>query len=148
MKEDRFINIEFNGKNYNLKIEGEQETNIDISKCLDTLNNDELFDYLYKYHIDMFNNINGDSYFEGKKIKSGKDLKNSIEQIKVISCKNGVIYVCGEYWCDPEHGFSIKFPQGKFIKSKYDTFNYNRDEGKDSGYIPICTLLGQFSDYM
>ena len=34
---------------------------------------------------EMFDEINGDPYFGGKTIKSGNDLKNSIEEIKRIA---------------------------------------------------------------
>ena len=148
VKPNDIVNVKVNGKNYNLTVDSDNDINIDINKCLNALASDELFDYLYKYHIEMFKEINGDTYFKGKTIKSGEDLKKAIEKIKVIGYKDGVIYICGEYWCDPEHGFSIKFPGGKFIKSKYDNFNYDRDEGKDVDYIPNCTILGQYSDYL
>lgn len=139
--------INFNGKDYALKVSGEISTD-NLNECLNYLNSDELFDYLYKYHKDMFDEINNNPYYDGDTINSGLDLKNSIEQLKVIACVNDVIYICGEYWCDPEHGFSIKFPGGKFIKSKYDTFDYDRDVGKDANFIPVCTILGQFTDYL
>lgn len=144
---DKFVTVNFNNKTFNVKIISDGEIDIDLDECLKLLNNDELFEYLYNYHIKMFEEINSDKYFNGKTIKSGKDLKNSIEQISLIAYYKKVIYICGEYWCDPEHGFSIKFPNGKFIKSIYDFFDYNRDEGKDVAYIPICTILGQFLDY-
>ncbi len=136
--------IKFNGKEYNVDIEFCE--NVDIEKCVDILNSDELFDYLYAYHIDMFNEINEDPYYNGKTVKSGKDLKNSIEKISLIKSKNGVVYICGEYWCDDEHGFSIKLPNGEFVKSQYSTFDFSRDQGKEVNYKPICTLLGQYSD--
>ena len=141
---DDYVKIFFNGKEYNVKVDNEE--GIDINECITALNNDELFNYLYNYQIDFFNDINTDPYFDGKTIKSGEDLKNSIEEISLISCRDGVIYICGEYWCDPEHGFSIKFPGGKFVKSEHNTYNYNRDEGKYAKYIPVCTLLGLYSD--
>ena len=144
---DKFITVSFNKKIFNVKIISDQEIYIDLNECLNLLNNDDLFEYLYNYHIKMFEEINNDKYFNGKTIKSGKDLKNSIEQISQIAYHNNVLYICGEYWCDPEHGFSIKFPNGKFIKSKNAFYDYNRDEGKDVNYIPSCTLLGQFSDF-
>ena len=140
------MEIEFNGKKYEVNLENIEENNINLEECLTALNNDELFDYLYNYQIKMFEEINNEPYFEGKTIKSGKDLKNSIESIDLISYNNEVIYVCGEYWCDPEHGFSIAFPKGKFIKSQYSNYEYDRDQGETVDYIPVCTVLGQFSD--
>jgi len=147
-KTNDIVNVQFNGKDYNLRIDSETGIDVDISECLKALDSDELFNYLYRYHIHMFNEINSDPYYEGKTVKSGKDLKESIKKIKIIACKKGVVYICGEYWCDPEHGFSIKFPGGKFVKSKYDVFDFDRDEGKDASYIPKCTVLGHFSDYL
>ena len=151
INKDSPIKLEFNGKIYNLRVDDKDDKDdidVDINDCLIALNNNELFDYLYKYHKNMFDEINNDPYFDGKTIKSGEDLKNSIQDLKVIAYKKGVVYICGEYWCDPEHGFSIKFPNGKFIKSEYDSFDYNRDEGKDANYTPKCTILGQYSDYL
>ena len=141
------MELEFNGMVYNVKMKLD-DNNIDLKECLNALNSDELFDYLYKYHIKLFNEINEDSYYEGKTIKSGEDLKNSIESITTIAVSDGVIYICGEYWCDPEHGFSITFPKGKFVKSKHKEYEYNQDQGKDVDYIPICTILGQDCDYL
>ena len=141
------ITLNFNNKTFDVPIITDQEIDFDLSECLKLLNSDELFNYLYSYHIKMFEDINIDAYFNGKTIKSGNDLKNSISKISQIAYYNNVIYICGEYWCDPEHGFSIKFPNGKFTKSKYPSYNYDRDEGQDAQYIPNCTLLGQFSDY-
>lgn len=142
LKKDAAVDLKFDGKKYSLRVarvDNENGIDIDISECLDAMDEDDLFDYLYGYHI---------SYFDGTEIKSGKDLKKSIEEIKVIAYVRGVIYICGEYWYDPEHGFSIKFPRGKFIKSEHDTYDYQRDEGKDVNFIPQCTILGQYSDYL
>lgn len=144
----KIITFYFNNKTFKVQIISDQEVDIDLTECLKLLNNDELFDYLYSYHIKMFEEINNDAYFNGKTIKSGKDLINSITEISQIVYYNNVVYICGEYWCDPEHGFSIKLPNAHFIKSKYNSYDYNRDEGKTVKYIPICTVLGQFSDYL
>lgn len=140
--------LDFNGKKHNVQIELNDNNDSILSECLNALNTDELFNYLYNYHIELFNEINEDPYYDGKTIKSGEDLKNSIDCIEKIICSNEVIYVCGEYWCDPEHGFSITFPKGKFVKSKYDKFEYNRDKGKDVDYVPVCTILGEYTDYL
>ena len=147
-KSENNISIEFNNRTFNAKIENDKEIDINLDNIIKILNSSELYDYLFNYHKKMFDEINNDSYFDGKTIKSGRDLKNSIEDIKLVAYFNEVIYICGEYWCDPEHGFSIKFPNGEFIKSKYDSFDYNRDEGKETGYKISCTLLGQYSDYL
>lgn len=126
--------IEFNGAEYDVEIIGDKELDIEINDCIDILNSDELFDYLYENTKWMFDEINSDPYFEGKTITSGEDLKNSIEEISQIGYKRDVIYICGEFWCDPEHGFSISFPNGKFVKKG------DAEEGSK------FTVLGQFSD--
>ena len=145
------IEIKFNNNRFNVKIKTSGDNdNVDllskVDSCVKALNSSDLWNYLYKYHIKLFQDINSDSYFDNKKIKSGSDLKKSIEEIKVIMIRKDCIYIAGEYWCDPEHGFSICFPKGKFIKSKYDTYDYNRDEGKDAKYIPQVTVLGGYDN--
>lgn len=92
---NKFIDIEFNSKTYNVEVDNDKGMVFNIDECIKKLNSNELFDYLYNYHIDMFNEINNDPYFKGKTIKCGEDLKNSIEEIKLISCENGVMYICG-----------------------------------------------------
>lgn len=141
---EKSMTVEFNNKLYNVKLNSDKEIDVNVDDCLKILNNEELFDYLYNYHLALFDEINNDSYFNGKTIKSGQDLKNSIEEIKSIAYFEGIVYICGEYWCDPEHGFSISFPNGKFVKSKYDSYDYDRDKGEENEYVPVCTLLGQY----
>ena len=145
---EKIISLEFNNKTFTVKMESDKKIDVNLDDVLKVLYSEELFDYLYDYHKEMFDEINNDSYFAGKTINSGEDLKNSIEEIKLIAYFNGVIYICGEYWCDPEHGFSIKLPNGKFIKSKYNKYDYSRDEGEKARYTITCTLLGQYSDYL
>ena len=145
---EKSVSVKFNNKVFNVRIERDKEIDVNLDSVLKILDSNELYDYLYNYHKKKFEEINNDSYFNGKTIKSGMDLKNSIEEIKLIAYYDNVIYVCGEYWCDPEHGFSIKFPNGEFVKSKFDSFDYARDEGKESDYKISCTLLGQYSDYL
>ena len=152
MENEKFINIKLNENEYNVPllnsnneiITGE-DYDLDLTEILDVLNGDELYDYLYRYQINKFEDINRNSdLFDGKKINSGDDLKQSIQNIKQLVYSNGVVYVCGEYWCDPEHGFSIKFPNAKFIKSGYNLYDYDRDES----FITVCTLIGEYSDYL
>lgn len=145
---EKSVSVKFNNKVFNVRIERDKGIDVNLDSVLKILDSNELYDYLYNYHKKEFEEINNDSYFNGKTIKSGMDLKNSIEEIKLIAYYDNVIYVCGEYWCDPEHGFSIKFPNGEFVKSKFDSFDYDRDEGKESDYKISCTLLGQYSDYL
>ena len=146
--ENDIVKVNFNGNEYDLRVDSTKGINVDISECLKAIDSDELYEYLYQYQKHMFDEINGDPFFEGKTIKSGNDLKNAIEELKVIACKRDVVYICGEYWCDPEHGFSIKFPNGKFVKSEFETYEYNRDEGAAANYTPKCTVLGLYSDYL
>ena len=89
-----------------------------IKSISQTLNNNEVWEYLYEENKDWFEKeINNDPYYKGKKIESGKDLKTSIEKISAIGQYKNIVYVAGEYWVDDEHGFSISFPNGKFTKS-------------------------------
>lgn len=44
------------------------------------------------------------------------------------------VYICGEYSLDDEHGFSITFPDGKFMPSK--------------NYTGEATYIGGYSDYL
>lgn len=103
--------------------------------------NKSIYDYLYKSSSSMFDEINSDPYYKGKKITSGNDLiKAMTEDLKYsMYIKQGCIYFCGEYWVDPEHGFSIWFPNGKFVKASNGKY-------QDTKYKPIATKLGQHSD--
>lgn len=130
----KIINFEFNGKNNEIELDDsiKDEMLEKVENCLLLMNNIELFDYLYMSSKEMFEYINDDPYFNGKTIKSGEDLKNSIEEIKLIAYKDNTYYICGEYWCDDEHGFSISFPDGNFIKENSSN----------------STFLGNFDDYL
>ena len=108
-----------------------------------------LYNYLVKLHSKMFDEISNDDYFDGKSIKSGNDLIEAIkEQIKhkntmiFVSERYNTIFLCGEYWCDDEHGYSISFPGGKFIKANSLDNAFNKD------YEPVATALGQYSSYL
>lgn len=93
--------------------------------------NKALYDYLYTRNKSFFEDINEEPYLGGKTINCGKDLINAIETKYKFYCgaamersKDGkevpVIFFNGEYWCEPEHGFSISFPNGKIVKSAED----------------------------
>lgn len=103
----------------------------------------ELWGHLYKLQKDYYDDINDDPYFEGRKVKSGKDLKNSIDtKYKVeiyIDAYRNCVYFCGDYWCDPEHGFAVTFPDGKFIKKK-------DGKPKENKYFPYYTYLGSYDE--
>ena len=148
--------INFFGKKLNIRhvyLSGGDQKNIPIDSKISQIikifsTNKGLYNYLYKNHIKLFNEINNDPYFEGKKIKSGNDLIKAIQEndgkniIDIFYDKrNNVYYICGEYWCDPEHGFSICFPDGKFIQSKSTDY---KDWYKD--YVPVATILGQYDN--
>ena len=77
----KIINFEFNGKNNEIELDDsiKDEMLEKVENCLLLMNNFELFDYLYMSSKEMFEYINDDPYFNGKTIKSGEDLKNSIE---------------------------------------------------------------------
>ena len=119
-----------------------------IDKVLKAICMESLYNYLYKLNKDFYTyEINEEPYFKGKQINSGKDLYNSID----ITDKNTSIFVCddkyrkciyfaGEYWVDDEHGFSITFPNGKFVRAGKDGKTVN------SNYVPIATGIGQYSD--
>ena len=109
--------------------------------------NKSLYSYLYMISKDFIDDVNDDPYFDGKCCNSEKDLMDALEFTHVIVDTrrgNTCIYLAGEYWLDDEHGFSITFPDGKFIKAKRDANGYYKT--RDSHYAPIATGLGQFSD--
>jgi hypothetical protein len=148
--------INFFGKELNIRhvyLSGGTETIIPIDSKIEQVlkifsTNKGLYNYLYKIHNKLFNEINNDPYFDGKKIKSGNVL------IKAIQDNDGknitdiyfdkiynVYYICGEYWCDDEHGYSIRFPSGRFVQAKSTD---SKDWYKD--YVPIATILGQYDN--
>lgn len=143
--DERIVTFKMFGKEATCKIisnYGESVNNTIVNNILKIVgSNKSLYDYLYKENKDMFEEINDDPYFKGKKINNGMDLINAMtEDLKyTMYISRGCVYFCGEYWVDPEHGFSIYFPRGKFIKAiqkKYIGDNY----------VPIATTIGQFSD--
>lgn len=121
-----------------------------VDNILKTICNPSLYDYLYKINSNYFEGeINDDSYYDGKTIKSGKDLRDSIDITHrntaiIISDKHNVIYFCGEYWPDEEHGFSIAFPKGNFVK--HPQSSQVRKDYYDEHHNPKYTFLGQWSD--
>ena len=76
--ENDIVKVNFNGNEYDLRVDSTKGINVDISECLKAIDSDELYEYLYQYQKHMFDEINGDPFFEGKTIKSGNDLKNAI----------------------------------------------------------------------
>lgn len=148
--------INFFGKELNIRhvyLSGGTETSIPIDSKIEQVlkifsTNKGLYNYLYKIHNKLFNEINNDSYFDGKKIKSGNDLIKAIQDNNgkniidiYFDKRNNVYYICGEYWCDDEHGYSICFPGGRFVQAK--SIDY-KDWYKD--YVPVATILGQYDN--
>ena len=138
--------ISFFGKSVQLKLnknldkapeEIKKKYNKIINMCC---NNKSLYSYLYSINVQLWKEVNEDSYYEkDQKIKSVQDLINSIDTKQKISLYyneyNKNVYFSGEYWVDPEHGFSINFPNGEFVKGDQ---KYNN--------VDKCTRLGQYSD--
>lgn len=143
--------IIFDGIKTKVKIKCDNKDSKLLSKVdsiLKIVCSSSLYNYLYTLDKDLYEkDINQDPYFDGKTIKSGKDLMNAIKDqithkntaVFVDNYKN-CIYFCGEYWIDEEHGYSIVFPEGKFIKGKAGAKKY------DSNYKPVITFIGQYSD--
>ena len=148
--------INFFGKELNIRhvyLSGGTETSIPIDSKIEQVlkifsTNKGLYNYLYKIHNKLFNEINNDPYFDGKKIKSGNDLIKAIQDNNgkniidiYFDKRNNVYYICGEYWCDDEHGYSICFPGGRFVQAKSTDY---KDWYKD--YVPVATILGQYDN--
>ena len=140
--------INFFGTKANIKIKSSGTIAADdkllakVDNVLKVVCSKELYENWYKEKDDIFEEINDDPYFKGKKIKNANDLIKALkEEITnkntrvYINTYRKTIYFCGEYWCDPEHGYSISFPDGEYVKSK----GYNSSKG------PV-TYFGQYSD--
>ena len=107
--------------------------------------NKSLYTYLYTQNKSLYDDeINKNPYFDGKTIQNGIDLlkamTNDTRYTLVVTEKT--VYFCGEYWIDPEHGFSISFPNGKFVKAEKES----RMTDIRNKYRTEITVLGQFSD--
>lgn len=146
----KYITFPFNSRKYKCKVYIDEHTKEEeimkkVNAFIKTnpLNNPALWEHLYESNLGFFEDVNDDPYFDGKKILSAVDLKKSISDINLVcvDLKENNFYVCGEWWCEPEHGFSINFPNGKF--KPYHGKDYLRDS--------VChrekaTFLGQHSD--
>lgn len=120
--------------------------------------NKALYGYLYKAAEEEY----GDYYWrqsddeeEGKFCKSGADLLDAIkEDIKRYGAKlivqdyYNTLAICGEYWIDEEHGFSISFPQGKFVKKDSPESKEILKANDNDRYTPYYTKIGHHSDFM
>lgn len=136
-------------EDYNKKDDPEVKKRLDemykrVPSIVKLIEGDALWNYLYNSEKDYYESeINNDPYFDGKTIKSGKDLKNSIKteykMAIIIDNYYDCTYFCGEYWVDPEHGFAITFPHGKFIKAQNRKY-------RDKNWKPIATYIGQFDE--
>ena len=117
-------NVSFFGKTYKCTVYYENMKKEDIPAAKERLktflkekpwNNKKVFDELFKTNSRLIKSVNEDPYFDGKKVNNGNDLLKSISRIDVIQVSKRHIVMSGEYWLDDEHGFSIDFPNGKFI---------------------------------
>ena len=108
-----------------------------------TFEDQKIWDALYKKNKSYFEEINNDPYFNGKKIASPSDLKKSLE-ITAISVHKGSLHVKGEWWGDPEHGFSINFPKDNFV----DPNNHTdwKNDYCEHGEKRELSHFGQYSD--
>jgi hypothetical protein len=145
-KNGDIIGINFFGKPMKVKVHiDERDKDSALINTFDRLlksvgSSNQLWGYLYNQRKKMFDEVNKDPYYDGKTCKSGKDLINSVGRIDYIGISRDIVYICGEYWIDDEHGFSISFPNGKFVRLKDGEKLY------DTRYIPIGTVLGQYAD--
>lgn len=119
-----------------------------VEKALKTFcSNKSLWSYLYTISEKWISEINNDPYFDGKKCESGADLiqavkddkKNQLDIFLQDENNNIVVYICGDYWLDDEHGFSVNFINGEFVKCKGSKVTY-------SDHRPTCTVLGQYDN--
>ena len=156
-QENGTIDGSFNGKKFTAKIKTDNPDSKLMSKVqsvIKTVGSISLYNYLYESDKNFYRDeVNTDSYYDGKKIESGKDLMNSIEinhknSTIFVNDRRNTIYFCGEYWVDPEHGFSITFPGGKFVKADKALYGelQLRKERYDSHWIPQFTFMGLYSD--
>lgn len=144
------IPVNIFGNKINLKIKCDEKLNKKLESKIDNvikyISAKSLYNYLYNLNKNYYDSeINSDPYYDGKTIKSGTDLLKSIDfnhknTTLFLDSDRNCIYFCGEYWVDPEHGFSIVFPNGNFIKGE------GKDKKYDSKYNPLFTFMGQYSD--
>ena len=151
------VGIKVFGRTYNIEIGTNrwkgQYANVSYTQQIQAVNklaklvtDISLYNYLYNHDKEWYTEeINDDPYYDGKKINSGMDLMKSIDwghknTMFMVDPKTKVIYFCGEYWVDEEHGFSIYFPNGKFVKGKPG------ERVVDEHWVPIYTGMGQYAD--
>lgn len=112
--------FKFNGKTYTVKIKNKITPkhqfipNIDEIESL--FNSTKLWEHLYKSNTSWWNEVSEDDQY-GIAINSARDLKSSVTSVTTIIQKQDGVYVCGEWKVDPEHGFSVNFPNGKLVTS-------------------------------
>lgn len=149
------IENSFFGKNMNGVIDDERSLLFSdkwakqkiINNALKIFSTDKsLWNYLYSISKKWIDEANNDPYFNGKKCKNGNDLIQAIKDDNEIlhihvKIKNEIptIYICGDFWLDDEHGFSVNFINGEFIKCKGNKITYNN-------YTPTCTVLGSYDE--
>lgn len=141
-RNDSFISVSLNGKSYNAKLDLKKGCNEDLVKNLKStvklISSKSLYDYLYEYHKKMFDDIND---YEDGSISSGSDLMKSLHDIDLVTIDNDTVYVSGQCDWDDEHGFSIAFPSGKFVKNSTMDGNHKNDYDKSNHYQPRYTVL-------
>ena len=121
------VPFHFKGNIVNLYVMREDEeenlvTKENLKQIESVLSNIKTWDYLYTNDAEYYIDAAEDAMQESYNINNGRDLYN-ICNITGISCLGGTLAVHGEYFIDPEHGFLITFPYGKFLTSptsKYD----------------------------
>ena len=122
---DQSINYTFFGDNYNLSIKigksdfEEKEIEKMINSVIKISKSKSLYSYLYNINKDKIEELNEVIDSRDKPVKNGNDLIKSMQPQSIV-LKRNTVYIVGSYYLDNEHGYSISFPNGKFIKSKSD----------------------------
>ena len=115
------VPFRFKGKTINLYVMREDEeenlvTRENLRYIESVLSDIKTWDYLYINEAQTYIDAAEDAMLENYNIRSGKDLYN-ICNITGISCIADTLAIHGKYFIDPEHGFLITFPKGKFVTS-------------------------------
>ena len=141
-KNSDYAIVTLNGKQYKASIKCKKEYNEILLKNLKStikiMNSKSLYDYLYNYYKDMFDEMNeyGDC-----SIESGSDIVKAIYGIDLITIEHDTVYVSGYCEWDEEHGFSIGFPNGKFVKNTSNNTDHKNDIDKENKYQPRYTIF-------
>lgn len=144
--DQKYISVSFNGKSYKAELDIRKGSNEDlasnIKNIVKLINSKAVFDYLYSHHKNFLADV-----YEYENIKSGTDLMKAIYNIDLVTIKYDTVYVSGYCDWDQEHGFSVAFPNGKFVKSNKPA-EYKSDYDENNHYQPRYTVLsGHASAY-